>query len=105
MKIERVKTAPVLIIGGRTYATFKQVYNEKHDVCSMCDLIEKCMSVDCPCLLDVLCDNNEETDEWFLKEVIPTRKDTVFDIAFKQNKFKACDVLCSEERDIELLTP
>ena len=100
MKMEREKTGPVLIIGGRTYATFKQVEVEKNDVCSMCDLKDDCIGQDDIKLLRRLCDHTETLDECFLKEVKPTRRDTVFDIAFDQNNMEACDALCYADREL-----
>lgn len=100
MKLEREKTGPVLIIGGRTYATFKQVEIEENDVCSMCELKDDCKSGDCGSLLNTLCDRTEVPDACFFVEVKPTRRDTVFDIAFDQNCFEACDALCYADREL-----
>lgn len=100
MKIEREKTGPVLIIGGRTYATFKQVEVEENDVCSLCDLKYDCRSGACGTLLKTFCDYTEMPDACFFQEVKPTRRDTVFDIAFEQCPTEACDALCYS--DLEL---
>lgn len=100
MKLEREKTGPVLIIGGRTYATFKQVEVQENDVCSMCELKYDCQSGNCGSLLKALCDNTEVPDACFFKEVKPTRRDTVFDIAFEQNSLEAYVALCYEDREL-----
>lgn len=100
MKIEREKTGTVLIIGGRTYATFRQVEVEENDVCSMCDLKYECSEVDVIRLLRRLCDHTDTADECFFQEVKPTRRDTVFDIAFEQCPTEACDALCYADREL-----
>lgn len=94
MKIEREKTGPVLIIGGRTYATFKQVGVEVNIVCSMCDLKDDCIKQDDTKLFQRLCDHTDTADACWFEEVKPTRRDTVFDIAFEQCSTEACDALC-----------
>ncbi len=100
MKIEREKTGPVLIIGGRTYATFKQVEVEVNDVCFMCDLKDECIVQDDTKLLRMLCDHTDTADECWFEEVTPTRRDTVFDIAFEQCGTEACDALCYIDREL-----
>lgn len=100
MKLQREKSGPVLIIGGRTYATFKQVEVKENDVCSMCTLRFDCIEPNDNKLFRRLCDHTETIDECFFQEVKPTHRDTVFDIAFEQCQTEACDALCYADEEL-----
>ena len=100
MKIKREKESPVLIIDGRTYATFKQVVIEENDVCTLCSLSWDCQNGAGENGFRSLCDIMSLNDGSFFKEVKPSRKSTVFDIALEQDKHNACDALCFIDLDL-----
>lgn len=93
MSIKRVKEGPLLILDGRTYATFKQVEIKVNDVCTLCSLNWECHVNAGDKHFTSLCDIVSMPDDCFFDEVKPSTKQ-VFDIALEQDKYNACDALC-----------
>lgn len=100
MSYIREKTGTILIKAGRVYATFKQEPVIVGDVCKLCDLRYDCKSEQDRNDYGDLCEANESYQGCFFREVKPSTKLTIFDVAAQQDIHEACDSMCFEELEL-----
>lgn len=100
MSYVREETGTVIISGGRVYATFKQEPVIENDVCSLCELQDECKRGKGRLNFRNLCEANESFQGVFFKEVKPSTKLTIFDVAAQQDIFEACDAMCFEAKEL-----
>lgn len=100
MSYIREETGTIIISDGRVYATFKQEPVIVGDVCKLCDLRHDCKSEQDRNNYGELCEANESFQGCFFKEVKPSTKLTIFDVATDQNLNEACDAMCWIDREL-----
>lgn len=100
MSYIREETGTIIICGGRVYASFKEEPVIVNDVCSICDLSDLCHGVGGRLDFRRLCEGNECLDATFFKEVKPSTKLTIFDVATQQDLYEACEAMCWEKREL-----
>lgn len=100
MSYIREETGTIIISDGRVYATFKQEPITENDVCNICALRYDCKSEVGRMDYRSLCEANESFQGCFFKEVKPSTKLTIFDVAAQQNIHEACDSMCFDEFEL-----
>lgn len=100
MSYIREETGTIIITGGRVYATFKQEPVVENDVCQLCELQDDCKGEKGRLDYRKLCEANECFQGCFFKEVKPSTKLTIFDVAAQQDIHEACDAMSFEEREL-----